>query len=134
MERCMKERAPAKPVFQPKEEIYQCYWPEPYPDSNVVRAIYQKLEECFPEEYRERFERQESNLIYEIPFLPANWVSDAEVPDELRHQKLIWEFSPDGVVGLRLVPCSLVPQEAGRSARAVPLCFKQTAECDDWAT
>ncbi len=122
MKKGRKERAPAKPGFQPIEEIYQCYWPESYPDFTVVRAIYQKLKECFPEEYRERFERQESALIYEMPFLPANWVSDAEVPDELRQQKLIWQFSPDGVVGLRLVPCSLMPPEGfdGRNA-----------ECDD---
>ena len=122
MKMSMKERAPAKPVFQPKEEIYHIYWPKPYPDSNVVRAIYQFLEECFPEEYRERFERQEVTIIYEMPILPTNWVSDAEVSDELRQHKLIWEFSPDGVAGLSLVPCSLMPPEGfdGRND-----------ECDD---
>ncbi len=125
----MKARAPAKPVFQPKEEISQCYFGEAYPDpfgptdSYLVRAIYQKLEKCLPEEYRKRFEGTgEVQLIYEMPLLPANWVGDAEVPDELRQQKLIWQFSPDGVVGLRLVPCSLMPPEGfdGRNA-----------ECDD---
>ena len=58
----MKESASAKPVFQLKEEISQCYFPESFPDPNepndpyLVRAIYQKLEECRPEEYRKRFD------------------------------------------------------------------------------
>ena len=123
MARNMKAPSRAKTAFQLKEEESRCYFPESYPDSYEVRAMYQLLEKSFPEEYRARFERTDDvELIYEMPFLPANWVSDAEVPDEWRQQKLIWQFSPDGVVGLRLVPCSLMPPEGfdGRNA-----------ECDD---
>ena len=110
MARNMKARPPAKPVFQPKQEHSQSYFPDSYPDPYVVQAIYQILEECLPEEYRARFERTgEVELFYEMPFLPANWVRDAEVPDELRRKKLTWVIWPDGMIHLRLIHGSSGP-------------------------
>ena len=78
-------------------------------------VIRRALEEALPKEKRARTKKEAARRVYKLEFTSGTWDGEAEIPRELRRDDLLLEIGLNGI-----------------ALRFMPLCFKQTAECDDW--